>query len=88
MDGSSRVYTNALDDIVERGMRDKLDFNVIRAEVAEFLKKKGCFCTGTERVGETTFVILITYWDETGQTRAESFDEWPTYTKKRHANAW
>lgn len=88
MDGSKMTRTTALGHIIESGMRQKSDFNVIRRQVAEFLKKNGCFGTGTERIGNQTYVIMVTYWDATGKTRSESFEEWPSYTKSQPVTTW
>lgn len=88
MDGRMVIETTALSDIIESGMRHTWDFNHLRLQVALWLKNRGCYALGTDRVGETSFVILVSYWDIAGIKRIDSFDEWPSYTKARPITTW
>lgn len=88
MDGSMMNRMMTVGDIIESGMKKKLDFNIIRLQITKFLKNNGCYSLGTDRVGERAFVIIVNYWDQTGQRKVESFHECPSYTKAHPINAW
>lgn len=88
MDGTRINEVLALGDVIESGMRQGLEFTTIRLQVAAFLKKQGCYVLGTERVGEKTYVIMVSYWDVTGESRTESFDEWTSYTRAHPVSTW
>ncbi len=80
--------TSALRGIVESGMGKSLDFNIIRLQIAAFLRKKGCYCLGTDRVHGREKIILVSYRDESGQIQTESISELPSYTRSRPVNTW
>ena len=88
MDGSVVRSVATVGSIIESGMKKNLDFNIIRSDGIKFLKKNDCYALGTERLGEKTFVIMVHYWDKTGQRQTESFDEWADYTKAHPVSTW
>lgn len=88
MDGGRMNDTSALRGIVESGMGKSLDFNIIRLQIAKFLRKKGCYSLGTDRVHGRENIILVSYRDESGQIQTESVSELPSYTRSHNINIW
>ncbi len=90
MDGGNAVLvTTTLGDMIERGMRNQIPFQTLRRHVYTWMRQQGNFLIATERVGEgMSYIIMVTYWNQQSELVVESFDEWPSYTKRHPVSTW
>jgi hypothetical protein len=87
--GNALLVTTTLGDMIERGMRNQIPFQTLRRHVYTWMRQQGNFLIATERVGEgTSYIIMVTYWNQQSELVVESFDEWSSYTKRHPVSTW
>jgi hypothetical protein len=89
MDGAMLVPVITLGDLVEATILKKSSFAQLRTQIYQWMRDRNHFLISVDRVGaDSVYIILVTYWDNEGSKKTESFDEWAEYTKTQPVSTW